>query len=400
MNNAKFVLKEEIRSRCKVIQLDEKSIKRFMPISMELYPYLNQADTVDFSLYFRVESEMVEFMKPQEFSEKMLDALWRAALMKNADVEICVLRTDFPKFEYIINKIRDKKLKSVIDKDPTLDPKVLEVYSSLSGASQMIVRGGINMSVATRATAAAANLMQSQLDNQIAVGTISRMINCDSTLYDHSASVAMFSAIIASTVSRYKLSQRDCQIVTQCGLYHDTGKSCVPNNILNKPGKFTPEEYEIMKSHTHHGHRELLEAIKKGAPIDELAARVAIEHHERFNGSGYPNRKKGRYEEDHENGIHLYSRIVSIADVYSALLMKRVYKEAMTATEAIEIMKGCAEKDFDPTIFEPFYQSIMESSKIFRNREREAKRQNKIIMIGEEDSFAKAIIERDQLNKK
>jgi HD-GYP domain-containing protein (c-di-GMP phosphodiesterase class II) len=82
-----------------------------------------------------------------------------------------------------------------------------------------------------------------------------------------------------------------------------------------------------MKSHTTLGYEELMQAIEKGAPIDEEIAIVALEHHEKFCGGGYPTGKCGRLEEK-ADGIHYLARIVSIADVYSALLMKRVYKEA------------------------------------------------------------------------
>ena len=403
MPGAKFALKDDVRSRCKVLQLDEKSRRRFTPVSLELFGYLSEVKSIDFSLYFRVENEMVEFVRPKDLSDQLLNAMWKATLIDDADVEICLLKADYPKFENVINTVREGKLKKVLEQDPTLDPRVLDVYGSLSGASQMVLRGGIDATVADRATAAAAHLMRSQLNNHIAVGTISRMIQCDSTLYDHSASVAMFSGIIAGAVGK-NLSQREREVVTQCGLYHDTGKSCVPGHILNKPGKFTPEEFEVMKTHASHGHAELMKAIDKGAPIDPVAARVALEHHERFNGGGYPHGRKGRLEDDGDNGIHLYARIVTIADVYSALLMRRVYKEPMSSAQALEVMSACAEREYDPEIFSVFHQHIEETLRVFRNRERDLKRKSRIRMIDDRDSFAKALKDRanddDGLKKK
>ena len=385
----KFVIKEATRKRCKIVPYDEKNAKRFTPICLELFPYLKEVNKIDFSLFIIAGSEIIEFVKPSELSMELLEQMWQASIRPGADIDICVLKGDYIKFEAVIDQVRSRKIKNVLEKDKTLDPKVLEVYSTLSSASQMIVRGGINNHVANKAISATATIMSSQIDSDIAVGTLSRMINCDSTLYDHSASVAMLSATIAMSFLQKPLKKEECQIVAQCGLYHDAGKSCVPNHVLNKPGTFTPEEFEIMKSHTNHGYDELNKVIEKGAPIHELTARVALEHHERFTGKGYPNKRCGRLEES-ENGIHLYTRIVSVADVYSALLMKRVYKEAMTSDEAIELMAKIAQNDFDPDIFNPFYKHIKQSIEIYKAREKQVS-SGSVRMIGDKDSFSEAI---------
>jgi putative two-component system response regulator len=110
-----------------------------------------------------------------------------------------------------------------------------------------------------------------------------------------------------------------------------------------------------MKTHFQFGHKELMNAIQNGAPFHEIVARVALEHHERFTGKGYASRKRGHWEEDPELGIHVYSRIISIAAAYSALLMKRVYKPALPAENALELMERSAPDDFDPEIFKPFF---------------------------------------------
>lgn len=391
----KFVIKEATRKRCKIIPADEKTLKRFRPICLELFPYLKEVDQINFSLYFRNGDEMIEFMKPNELSHQLLEQMWAASLKPSASVEICLLRTDYPKFEAIIDSVRIRKIKAVLEKDPTLDQKVTQVYSTLSSASQMIVRGGITTHVANVATNAAASLMSLQIDSEVASGTLSRMIQCDSTLYDHSAAVAMLASIIARSFPPRKLDLKEVEVISQCGLYHDAGKSCVPNHVLNKPGSFTPEEYEVMKTHTHHGYEEVMRAIERGAPISDLSARVALEHHERFEGGGYPHQRKGRLEES-EDGIHLYTRIVSIADVYSALLMKRVYKEALSSIEAIKLMKKVADKDFDPEIFDPFYDHIMSSIELFEKRDAALQESlGSVRMIDEKDSFAKAIKETE-----
>lgn len=360
MGQKKFQIKEETRKRCKVVVLEEKDRKKFTPISMELFHFLFEAKTIAFSIFVRVDDELVEFVRPEELSNELLQQIAHAAHSDNSHVEICIRRVDYQAFEDLLRAIREQKTTKLLEKHPDLDRKVLEVFANLSSASQMIVRGGVTSEVAQRVKAVASFTVNNLLDSDVAIGTLSRMVIADPTLYDHSASVAMIASMIAARILPKPLTQRESEAIAQCALYHDVGKTCVPNNILNKPGKFTPEEYEIVKSHTTLGNGELLKCIEAGAPIQPIAARVALEHHEKFIGGGYPLGKKGRMEEDEGNGIHLYSRIVSIADVYSALLMKRIYKPAYEAQDALKIMVGCA-KDYDPVLFKPFVKAVLES---------------------------------------
>jgi putative nucleotidyltransferase with HDIG domain len=254
------------------------------------------------------------------------------------------------------------------EKDPALDQRSIDVFTNLSNASQLIVRGGISEDVAGQIKSSASYLVSNLMGNEFAIATLSRMVTHDPTLYDHSASVAMISGLIALQCLPEPLSKKDSELVTQCGLYHDIGKTCVPSVILNKPGKFTDEEFAIMKSHAELGEQELQKIIKNGTNINEVVARVAGEHHERFGGRGYPRGRSGRLESDPVNGIHLYSRIVTIADVYSALLMKRIYKPAYEAQDAIKIMAGVAKEEYDPIIFKGFLLSVVKSLNLYQDK--------------------------------
>lgn len=357
----KYVIKEATRKRCLIIPLDPPTLRRFCPISLESYHMLYQTEKIDFSLYVRIEDNMIEFIKPKELSEELLRQIWRACNKEKSDTGVYVLKSSLNNFHNTLDKVRKRKIATVLEKDPSLDRKTLNIFGDLSGASQMIIKGGINREVAQKATAVATYMITNLMDNELVMGTLSRMINIDPTLYDHSAAVAMFAGIMSVQNLKIPLTQKQSTLVTQCGLYHDTGKTCVPSCVLNKPGAFTPGEFEVMKTHASLGYDELIQAINKGAPIDDIVPRVAIEHHERFTGHGYPRKLKGRAEDDPEGGIHLFSRIVSIADAYSALLMKRVYKPALSPQMAIELMSKNAENDFDPEIFESFVYNVKKS---------------------------------------
>jgi HD-GYP domain-containing protein (c-di-GMP phosphodiesterase class II) len=357
----KFVIKDETRQRCKIFELDSDTKHRYVQLSAELFSYVSLANKIDFSVYFRIGTTMIEYMRPEEFSQELVERIGAAILKDYEGLEISIRKVDRPKFGLLIEEIRKRKVDRLMEAEPHLDRKVLEVFGNLSNASQLVVKGGVNSEVANQVERAAAYMVDNLFDSNSAMATLSKMVTHDPTLYDHSASVAMLAAMISTQHLKKPLSKREAQKVAQCGLYHDVGKTCVPSYILNKPGKFTPEEFEVMKTHAELGEQELMKIIESGAPIDPIAARVAGEHHERWTGKGYPRGRKGAMELDAENGIHLYTRIVSIADVYSALLMKRIYKPAYEPQDAILIMNKNAKEEYDPDIYPHFRDGVVKS---------------------------------------
>ena len=129
---------------------------------------------------------------------------------------------------------------------------------------------------------------------------------------------------------------------------HDAGKVGVPDGILLKPGRLTPEERAIMETHAQRGY-ELLRG--SASPILELAATIAWTHHERFDGSGYP---RGISGED----IPVEGRIVAIADVFDALTSDRVYRPAFPLQEVLAMMAADRGTHFDPRLLDIFFDAI------------------------------------------
>lgn len=131
---------------------------------------------------------------------------------------------------------------------------------------------------------------------------------------------------------------------------HDVGKILISDVILNKPGKFTPEEFEIMKTHAFLG-GDIVEKILAGNAEPELlqmAKEIVCCHHEKWDGSGYPMGLRG-------SEIPLSARIMAVADVFDALVCKRVYKEAMAEEHAFSILREDAGKHFDPVLVDVFF---------------------------------------------
>ena len=137
---------------------------------------------------------------------------------------------------------------------------------------------------------------------------------------------------------------------------HDLGKIKIPDHILNKPGKLTIEEYEIMKKHSEYG-AQVIQSSMRSVDDDsyiDVAINIAKYHHERYDGTGYPEQLKG---ED----IPLEARIMALADVYDALISKRPYKEAFSKEKALEIIKDGTGTQFDPELAPIFIEVVQQS---------------------------------------
>ena len=139
-----------------------------------------------------------------------------------------------------------------------------------------------------------------------------------------------------------KLSDEFCKCIIKAAPMHDIGKIAVDDVILRKPGRFTDEEFKKMQIHSAEGARIVHEILKEtdDETFKKIAENVAHYHHERWDGSGYPEKLKG--EE-----IPLEARIMAIADVYDALVSKRVYKESMSYQEADRIIMEGMGTQFD-----------------------------------------------------
>jgi putative two-component system response regulator len=141
----------------------------------------------------------------------------------------------------------------------------------------------------------------------------------------------------------------DIEMAASSARLHDIGKIAIPDSILNKPDKLTDVEYDIMKTHSLEGAQIIDKAIARTGNKEFLlyAKVIAISHHERWDGGGYPNGTK-------KTEIPLLGRVMAIVDVYDALVSERPYKKALSHEKAIEIIKEGAGFHFDPLIVEIF----------------------------------------------
>ncbi len=159
-------------------------------------------------------------------------------------------------------------------------------------------------------------------------------------------------------------STDDCKQIELAAPMHDTGKIGIPDLILKKPGKFDAAEWEVMKTHSVIGYDIL---SKSKAPVFQIAAEIALRHHERWDGSGYPDGLAGEL-------IPESARIVALADVFDALTMKRPYKGAWSLAQALEIIQDGAGSHFERRLVEQFMSilpQILEIQAMWANREKQ-----------------------------
>lgn len=181
-------------------------------------------------------------------------------------------------------------------------------------------------------------MVDSVIRNQDALTSLARLKSFDDYTFAHSVNVC----ILSLAVGRHMGLEKDG--LDQLGLgaiLHDIGKMLVPGDLLNKPGRLSEGEFMVMKKHTELG-KEILAGMKC---VGETAIRVVLEHHERFDGSGYHMRLAG-------GGIHLYARIAGVADVYDAMTSTRVYQKGMRPEDALKRLYHSRGSLFDPELVE------------------------------------------------
>ena len=189
-----------------------------------------------------------------------------------------------------------------------------------------------------------ARIVDSIFTSADALLPLARLKQHDSYTFQHSVSVCALMTAFARTLGLPRDIIREIAIGA---LLHDVGKARIPDEILNKPGKLTEAEFERMKSHVVQS--KLILMATPG--ISPIALEVAAQHHERFDGSGYPNRLAGE-------AISLYGRMAAIVDVYDAITSERVYHKGMPPTEALRKLLEWSSNHFEPRLVQAFIRSV------------------------------------------
>ena len=180
--------------------------------------------------------------------------------------------------------------------------------------------------------------------NPGALISLARLKTADDYTYMHSVAVC---AMMVALARQMGLDEAQTRSAGLAGLLHDLGKAVMPMEVLNKPGKLTDAEFVIIKSHPVEGHKMLL----TGSNVDPLALEVCLHHHEKTDGSGYPDRLKG-------DAISLFAKMGAVCDVYDAITSNRPYKAGWDPAESLGKMAEWANGHFDPQVFQALVKSM------------------------------------------
>ncbi len=226
----------------------------------------------------------------------------------------------------------------VIEQNTKPDPQKLELSQEIkkrvNEGIQFLYNNTDSPDFVQNSENVSGELMKSIMDSDAVAIDLTTLKVSDEYTFKHSVDVAAMSIIIGKNLG---LPDEELKQLGTAGLLHDVGKSKIPNEVLNKPAKLTDEEFAIMKQHSVFGYRILME--KKG--FSDAILKGVLQHHEKMNGRGYPMNVDGKF-------IHKFARIISVADIYDALVTERPYKKGFEKRTAVEmIMAMTSELDIN-----------------------------------------------------
>ncbi|MGE4318197.1 MAG: HD-GYP domain-containing protein [Deferribacterales bacterium] len=245
--------------------------------------------------------------------------------------------------ESVINRHKEDIKKNYINLDEVKNAKVIytESVKVVKSFMEDIRTGALFKDGAIKAVAS--NIAEITMKSKGVLASVTKLKHYDNYTFQHSMNVGIFASSLAAHLG---MSHRDIERIAKAGLLHDVGKMLVPQEILNKPGKLTEEEFRIMKSHVQLGYDFLVE---NGVPEDML--NLTLQHHERHDGSGYPNGLK-------DEEISIEGKIGAVVDIYDAITSDRCYHKGMEAAQALRLMFKWTDSHINRKVFDFFVMNV------------------------------------------
>ncbi|MFN3438890.1 MAG: HD-GYP domain-containing protein [Acidovorax sp.] len=238
----------------------------------------------------------------------------------------------------------------VRDRSPTDMGSELKMAAAVCVRSKKAVISMFNEARMGRAvdSASTKNLVEEISDsvtrNPGALISLARLKTADDYTYMHSVAVC---ALMVALAKQLKLNDDQTRLAGMAGLLHDLGKAAIPLSVLNKPGKLTDKEFTVVRSHPVEGYHML----KEGSNVPDAVLDACLHHHEKVDGSGYPDQLKG-------DNISVIARMTAICDVYDAVTSDRPYKSGWDPSESLRRMAEWTNDHFDARMFQAFVKSI------------------------------------------
>ena len=286
-------------------------------------------------------------------TDKGLDVAAGTASMSREEVD-AQIETDFSRLEDL------PPIKVTLPSSPGPAPKrdrkpsdmhsELKMAAAICGKSKEAVVSMFNEARMGRAVASAgAQSMVEEISDSLtrnpgALISLARLKTADDYTYMHSVAVC---ALMVALAKQLKLKEDQQRLAGMAGLLHDLGKAAIPLAVLNKPGKLTDQEFTVVRSHPVEGYHML----KEGGNVPDAVLDACLHHHEKVDGSGYPDKLAGE-------GISVIARMTAICDVYDAITSDRPYKRGWDPAESLRRMADWTNDHFDPRLFQAFVKSI------------------------------------------
>ena len=245
------------------------------------------------------------------------------------------------------NRISEIYIEDEISKDIQVPEVVREeiVYEAKQMVKAMMTKPSVKTSIDGRKVMEIVDkIISSILANKDIIANLCDIRSVDDYTFSHSVNVCILSLIIGIGLGYSGDRLRELGVGS---ILHDIGKVMVPNDILKKPYQLTSEEFEEIKKHTYYGY----EILKNTSGISMTASYIALEHHERIDGSGYPYQLK-------DDNIHKAARIVAVSDVYDALTSDRIYRKKLMPHEVIDYITSLGSHHFDQEVVDVFIRFI------------------------------------------
>ncbi|WP_425449675.1 HD-GYP domain-containing protein [Dethiothermospora halolimnae] len=228
----------------------------------------------------------------------------------------------------------------------TDDEEFKEKYDILSNKTQDILNNAKlgKKIIISEISDSVNDVIDGIIDNNNILKRLRQLEEDDEYIFKHSMNVLMLATMIGKWL---KYSKRELKQLSLAALLHDIGKVKIPNNILNKPGKLTEKEFDIIKKHTIHGFNILNDTVG----ISKSVALGALQHHERIDGSGYPLKVKSEK-------IHEFAKIIAVCDIFNAMTSERVYKHKESPFKVAEHISRSSFEKLDPRVSSVFLDNI------------------------------------------
>lgn len=292
------------------------------------------------------ENGNIVYERDTAFTQELLMKLTHSKIYKRVEDDRKEARVPVPKQENVIDEKRPlppaPEPENVPEKaEHKTEIEIKKVRRLVNNASEILAgaEAGVSpdISLCMETVVSVIDEIYKKFDYVENIGNL--RIN-DYYTFTHSINTALISAVIGRESGFHENKIKD---LTMAALLHDIGKMQIPKEILYKQDKLTPAEFALIKSHALLGYNFIVNKME----LPDYIAKAALEHHERWNGDGYPNNLKGKE-------ISEFGQIIGIADVYDALVSEKIYKGAVQSNDAVRIMLTEESESFNPEIFHKF----------------------------------------------